>query len=368
MTNKITALLILSTAFLGNITFAATNTTTSQRANYQAKIISTEVIYKDEFDSFYKIGYHLKIKNVGNNIWESENINQVMLKSKYNTGKNFPIFLNSPLKPNETVDFKIIFSLDKSKDTYKDYLYLSKNNKEILGSGINLNIKLSDIKKVLPSDKLLDIMPVEQKYSLNCESASLQMGLSYYGISKTQDELIQEIGFSTKLPAEKIGNRIVWGDPDEGFVGDYNGLYSGFCSNQTGDQTVRTLKCATGWGVNNKPVANTAKKYLKNSYYINNASVVDLKNELSNSTPIVFWEVQDSKMPEENIDIYIKDTWEKINYTRTHVVLLIGYKNIGDETIYTFNDPGTGSVIDLAESDMQRIWERYNNNITVLKK
>jgi DnaJ-class molecular chaperone len=61
-------------------------------------------------------------------------------------------------------------------------------------------------------------------------------------------------------------------------------------------------------------------------------------------------------------------TNKKIKYTRTHVVLLIGYTNIADDTLYIFNDPADGSRIQLAEKDMQRIWERYDNNIVVLKK
>lgn len=359
---------------VGNVnavnTVTPTKTITPKISSYQAKIISKDILYKDEFDNSYKIAYKIKYQNIGKNDWENEGLNQVSLNSKYWKKENtsYPIFLNSIVKSNEYTEFKIILIVDKTKNFYKDYLYLSKNGVELSGSGITVDIKLNDIKNILPTEKLIDIAPVEQEYSLNCESASLQMGLSYFGITKTQDALIDEIGFSTKLPAKKIGNRIVWGDPDEGFVGDYNGLYSGYCSNQTGDQTIRTLKCATGWGVNNKPVATTAKKYLKSSYYLNNASVSDLKSELSNGNPIVFWEVQDSKMPEENIDIYIEKTWKKINYTRTHVVLLIGYKNMFDDTIYTFNDPATGGRIYLAEADMKRIWERYNNNITILKK
>ncbi len=338
------------------------------KQNYQASIISQKIIYKDEFDSFYKVGYEINIKNIGKNDWDKEGLNQVALESKYSSDNTYPIFLNNIVRSGDSITFKIILVINKPKNIYKDYLYLSKNKKELFGSGINIDINLTNIKNTLPSDKLLDIAPVEQKYSLNCESASLQMGLSYYGITKTQDEILNEVGFSTKLPAQKIGNRIIWGDPDDGFVGDYNGLYSSYCPNQTGDQSVRTLKCATGWGVNNGPITKVAKKYIKNSYELDNASIVDLKNELANGNPIIFWEVQDSKMPEENIDIYTKDTWKKINYTRTHVVLLIGYTNIGDETIYTFNDPATGNRINLAEPDMRRIWDRYNDNITVLKK
>ncbi|MEZ7821142.1 MAG: C39 family peptidase, partial [Patescibacteria group bacterium] len=336
--------------------------------NNQAQIISKNVLYKDNFENIYKIGYEVKIKNISKNTWLSESSEQVILKSKNDKTNQFPIFLPYDIKPNEYIDFKIIFTTENKTDsTFIDYLYLSKNNKEILGSGINVKINLKDIKKELPSDVLLDITPVEQQYSLNCESASLQMGLSYYNINKTQDDLIKETGFITTTPPEKIGNRIVWGDPDKGFVGNYNGLYSDYCSNQTGDTTIRTLKCATGWGVNNGPIAKNAKKYLKNSYDLDNASITDLKNELSEKNPIIFWEVTDSK-PEEKIDIYTYNDWKKIKYTRTHVVLLIGYTNIADDTLYIFNDPADGSRIQLAEKDMQRIWERYDNNIVVLKK
>jgi len=364
-------LIILSLLFITlsyNNVFAETTTNSLPKQSYQAQVVSKDVVYKDTFENIYKIGYKIRIKNTSKNIWKSDSIDQVVLKSKNDKSDQFPMFLNIDIEPGEYVDFKVVFTTkNKTDNNFTDYLYLSKNGKEITGSGIKVNISLKDISNKLPSDVLLDITPVEQEYTLNCESASLQMGLSYYNISKTQDELLKETGFATTTPPEKIGNRIVWGDPEKGFVGDYNGLYSDYCSNQTGDATIRTLKCATGWGANNGPIAKNAKKYLKNSYDLDNASVIDLKNELAKNNPIIFWEVTDSK-PEEKIDIYTYSDWKKIKYIRTHVVLLVGYTNISDDTMYIFNDPATGTQIQLAENDMKRIWERYDNNIVVLKK
>lgn len=367
MKNKLIILPLLFITLFYNNVFAETVPSLPKQTS-QAQIVSKEAIYKDSFDNVFKIGYKIRIKNTSKDIWKNDSVDQVILKSKNDKSDQFPMFLNINVKPGEYVDFKVIFTANKTATTYNDYLYLSKNKKEISGSGIKVGINLKDISNKLPSDVLLEIEPIEQTYSLNCESASLQMGLLYYGFNKTQEELIEETGFTIKTPPEKIGNRIVWGDPEKGFVGNYNGLYSDYCSNQTGDTTVRTLKCATGWGVNNGPVAKNAKKYLKNSYDLDNASVVDLKNELAAKNPIIFWEVLDNNKPEENIDIYDYENWEKIKYIRTHVILLIGYTNIADDTLYIFNDPANGTRIQLAEKDMQRVWERFNNNIVVIKK
>lgn len=334
-----------------------------------AEIISKNVLYKDEFENTVKIGYEVEIKNISKTTWATEGSNPVLLKATKDKSWQFPMFLIKDVKPNESVKFKIIFTTNKKSTVYNDSIYLSDiKNKEISGSRININININEIKNKLPSSSVLNIEPIEQKYSLNCESASLKMALGYFGIEKTEEELLEETGFSTKLPPTKIGNRIVWGDPEKGYVGNYNGLYSEFCSNQTGDTSIRTLKCATGWGVNNNPIAKNAQKYLKNSYDLDNASITDLKMELSNNNPIIFWQVNDNNKPEEMIHIYTYDDWKKIKYTRTHVVLLVGYENMADDTIYIFNDVAYGKKVYLAEDDMRRIWERYNNNIAVIKK
>lgn len=354
--------LLLLTIFFNNTLFAATI------QSQDSQIISKDVLYKDEFENVFKIGYSIKIKNTSKNKWISEGVNQITLMSKYDKNWQFPMFLTKDIEPNESVEFKIIFTVNKKIKEYNNYLYLSKNGKEVSNSGTKINIKLDEIKNKIPSSSILEIKPIEQKYSLNCESASLKMALEYFGIKKTEDQLIKETGFATELPPTKIGNRIVWGDPEKGYVGNYNGLYSEYCSNQTGDTSIRTLKCATGWGVNNGPIAKNAQKYLKNSYDLDNASIIDLKTELANGNPIIFWHVPDDRRPEEMIDIYTYDDWKKIKYTRTHVILLVGYENMADDTVYIFNDVAYGNKIYLIEDDMRRIWERYNNNIVVVKK
>ena len=59
MIKKISVFLLLSMILISQNVFAALPTTS---INNQAQIISKNVLYKDNFENIYKIGYEVKIK------------------------------------------------------------------------------------------------------------------------------------------------------------------------------------------------------------------------------------------------------------------------------------------------------------------
>jgi uncharacterized protein YvpB len=87
----------------------------------------------------------------------------------------------------------------------------------------------------------IPIVPVVQKYSLDCEAAALQMALSAVGISVTQDQLLQQFGADLRPPVMSGGNPVRWGDPYQSFVGHVNGNF-----------------VVTGYGVYYPPIASAA--------------------------------------------------------------------------------------------------------------
>ena len=101
MIKKISVFLLLSMILISQNVFAALPTTST---NNQAQIISKNVLYKDNFENIYKIGYEVKIKNISKNTWLSESSEQVILKSKNDKTNQFPIFLPYDIKPNEYIE------------------------------------------------------------------------------------------------------------------------------------------------------------------------------------------------------------------------------------------------------------------------
>jgi uncharacterized protein YvpB len=71
----------------------------------------------------------------------------------------------------------------------------------------------------------LNVTPVRQRYSLDCEAAALQMALQGVGINATQDSLIALMGADTRPPVMSGGNPVRWGDPYQTFVGDVRGQW-----------------------------------------------------------------------------------------------------------------------------------------------
>ena len=93
------------------------------------------------------------------------------------------------------------------------------------------------------SAALLNVPPVQQKYGLDCEAASLQMALGAVGVSATQDSLIALMGADRRAPVLSNGNPVKWGDPYTAFVGDVRGSW-----------------LRTGYGVYYPPIVAAAER------------------------------------------------------------------------------------------------------------
>ena len=108
-----------------------------------------------------------------------------------------------------------------------------------------------------------------QKHPLTCEAAALAMALNYRKISVTEDKLLQELNFDTKDP-KTLDN--IWGDPDNGFVGNVNGsVFSG-----------------TGYGVYDKPIKDVAEIY-RDAYVIQKGSLSFILGEVDKGNPVIVW-------------------------------------------------------------------------------
>lgn len=119
-------------------------------------------------------------------------------------------------------------------------------------------------------DAILPIVFDPQDHSLSCEVAALKMALQVRGVSVSESELIDAVGFDTTAKTQYAG-RIVWGDPQKGFVGDIDGRMP-----------------STGYGVHWKPIARGARQW-RDARAVEGITPHDLAYELAAGNPAVVW-------------------------------------------------------------------------------
>jgi uncharacterized protein YvpB len=221
-----------------------------------------------------------------------------------------------------------------------------------------------------------------QIFRLSCEAASLQMALSYYKINISQNDLQEDLGISQPFQKQTLVDAdnnqiIVWGNPDEAFVGDVEGWYYKESEKEGTEKAKNEPKNyleGTGWGVNNGPIAKLAKKYRPNSLAIDNAKLSDLKEALRNKAPVIMWHIRDDA-DKEGLE-YQSEDGKKFKVRQTHVKLLTGFETIEKtdpktkektiQTSYLFQDPYYGQDLVLDEDTMLRQWQRYGNQIVIV--
>ena len=91
------------------------------------------------------------------------------------------------------------------------------------------------------SSASISVVPVVQKYGLDCEAAALQMALAAVGITASQDQLLRQFGADLRRPVMTNGVPSQWGDPYQTFVGQVTGSFA-----------------VTGYGVYYPPIVNAA--------------------------------------------------------------------------------------------------------------
>lgn len=217
---------------------------------------------------------------------------------------------------------------------------------------------IEDIPVIEPVPSKLIELPVplyRQIYTLSCEAASLQMVLAYRGIATTQDTLLSEIGISEPYESYKINDTMIWGDPNLGFVGDVRGLFSSKTDGMRG---------ATGWGVNNGPIARVGQKYRSTTEALTGYTTVNVMRELDAGNPVIIWHVPDSYTG--SILTYLTPGGKEIRFFRNHVAVVSGYKIIGEKTFFTIQDPLYGTYT-LTGGTLERRMAKYNGDVVVVR-
>lgn len=108
----------------------------------------------------------------------------------------------------------------------------------------------------------------KQERALSCEAAALTMALRYKNVDISESDILRLLPVATPLAR---GDDNVWGDPQDGFVGDVDGSMP-----------------KTGYGVYEKPVTSVARQF-RGATALENAKLQDLIDALRAGNPAVVW-------------------------------------------------------------------------------
>ena len=170
----------------------------------------------------------------------------------------------------------------------------------------------------------LNVPLYEQVYAQSCEAASLRMALSYRNISTTDERLLEMMSYDGAA-ARTVNGQLVWGDPNEQFVGYRDGNQTDF----------------TGYGVFADPIAAAAERLGRPAAIENDVQIDWIVRQIYAGNPVVLW----------GVSIKIDDaTWQTASGEsitvpmRTHTRLVVGVDGDPNEPQgFYVNDPATGS-------------------------
>lgn len=160
------------------------------------------------------------------------------------------------------------------------------------------------VQKFVSQTVKLPVPSYLQQHTLSCEVSSLRMALAYKGITKSEDELLAQVGVDNTPHIDGT-----WGNPYEHFVGNVNG-------NQLRD----------GYGVYWDPIERVAKMY-GNAQAFQNGSISLLTSNIQKGNPVIVWVYSESGAPTHwktpsGIDVFA--------VAGEHTVVVVGYVGPAD--------------------------------------
>ena len=173
---------------------------------------------------------------------------------------------------------------------------------------------------------------VQQAYRNNCETAALSMLLATVGVDQDQYRLQELIAKAEPLDPEGSGEAMIWGDPNEGFVGRVDGGGP-----------------AGGFGVFDAPVAQLASRWAEPVIQSGDAPKAIYRRLLAGHAVMVWIGLSDGPY----------QTWRSpagsavtVNFGE-HTVVLTG---IEGDRLYV-NDPIDGQRKVWSKDEFEAMWE-----------
>jgi uncharacterized protein YvpB len=128
---------------------------------------------------------------------------------------------------------------------------------------------------------LLEIPYTKQRPELpsGCEVTALTMALSFYGVSVSKLTLAREMPMDqTPIARDEDGKITVWGDPEDGFVGD---------------------PFDNGITINPRPLKQLADRYRPGSLALYGEEFSSIESHLTDGRPVLIWFTIHHELPIE---------------------------------------------------------------------
>jgi uncharacterized protein YvpB len=120
---------------------------------------------------------------------------------------------------------------------------------------------------------MLRVPIYRQEHALTCEAAALRMALGALGTDVSEAAILSRLAREPTPRQVLEDGTVVWGDPDVGFVGAWDGVY-----------------LRDGYGVYDGPIAAVAQSFgMANTTHARAAEPGDLYAAVRNGFPVVVW-------------------------------------------------------------------------------
>jgi len=167
----------------------------------------------------------------------------------------------------------------------------------------------------------LNVPVYQQPYSSSCELTSLRMVLAFRGITASEMEIVQRVGFNPR-PRDTATN--TWDNPNEMFVGDLNGLQK-----------------STAYGVHAPPIAKAARTYGRQATLEYGLTASFISARIHEGNPVIFWGHSYPAKPDSwNTSSGVVQTW--MNSHARVVVGVVG--NASNPSGFYINDAWGGKA------------------------
>lgn len=191
---------------------------------------------------------------------------------------------------------------------------------------------------------LLNMQLFKQVQSKECQVIATQMILKYKGISKTSNQIFDELPKQT-IACDATNN--TWGDPNLGFMGERNGNHD----------------CGSGhrgYGIYWEPISN----YLTSNGISNTPkrgmSITDLTKEVEAGHPVMLWWQNGWSTP-TNVSWKTPEGKEIYAVNGMHSEIVIGFVGSSDNPTHMIvNDPWRGQRT-LDVNYFKSLWSYFNN-------
>ncbi len=227
---------------------------------------------------------------------------------------------------------------------------------------------LIDPDKVYDEDLSLNLSPVSQMYDASCGTAALAIALS--GQTKvSEQEIINKMIALGMYPNNEIyqqeDGKYIWDDPQQVFVGNYDGLVS---------LSISKLK---GYGFLERPLVNLARQWAPNSTAFTGSNTGYMATQLEQGYPVIVFADVNARSGSViltepgpgSVSWYLPGGNEL--YTAKmykHNIVLEGFKGTSENPeIFHVIDPFKGTRLDMTSSQLNQILSAYNHSGVVIK-